>query len=46
MNTDNIAYLYNGLIDQIGLFLVGSVALVALIWGVPKGFRMLKRLAK
>jgi len=46
MDAAQIAALVSGITDQIGLFLTGGVALIGLVWGVPTGFRLIKRLAK
>ena len=46
MDAGEITTLVTAVVDQIGLFLVGGVALIGLVWGVPTGFKMIKRLAK
>lgn len=46
MSSDNVTYVMGAVTDQMALLLPLAAGLIALMWGVPKAFRLVKRIAK
>lgn len=46
MEAADFTTIVTAVVDQITLFIPLAAGLIALVWGVPKAFQVVKRLAK